>query len=57
METVISVSGAGIGAFSGSDMSSIFDESANHRFVHPKYSGGNGDGEVVIFAFVTVING
>jgi len=54
METVISISEAGIGAFAGSDMSSTFDKAANHQFIHAKYPGREGDGEVVIFAFVAV---
>ena len=54
METVISVWVAGIGAFGGSDMNSIFDKAANHQFIHAKYPGRKGDGEVVIFVFVAV---
>ena len=54
METVISVSVAGIGSFAGSDMSSIFDKPAHHQFLHAKCPGRKGDGEVVIFAFVAV---
>jgi hypothetical protein len=39
METVISLSVVGIGAFSGSDMSSTFDKAANRQFIYAKYPG------------------
>ena len=54
MDTVISGSDAGSVAFSGSDMSSTFDKTANHQFIHAKYPGREGDGQFVIFAFVAL---
>ena len=39
MDTVISLSVAWIGFFSGSDMSSTFDKAANRQFIHAKYPG------------------
>ena len=39
MNTVISVSLAGMVFFAGSDMSSTFNKAANHQFIHAKYPG------------------
>ena len=54
METVISLSVAWIGVFSGSDMSSTFDKAAYRQFIHAKYPGREGDGQFMIFAFVAL---
>jgi len=54
METVISVSDAGICDFAGSAMSSTFDKAADRKFIHSEYPGCKGDGEIVIFVLVAL---